>query len=262
MSKTKKTILVIDDDLAFSNSLISHLKEINFEVLHTDNADDARILLQEHQPDGVSLDMQLNNSLGTELIPDLLEGEFYCVAVSGLITHGVRKMLEKNNILYYDKTASRFHPNIVAQAFASLNFSDTEENEMKGEQTHTVSKKIIDDDILNSIIHQKLQPYKLDTKKVAYKRLVKGIFYTIKPVENQGNSLASIYDNVLNIGYRKTFVGIGRLLDEASKRYPDGFGAVIRQKSDVETTQSNLKITPSGFIDQIVLEIYSDFSEA
>ena len=141
VSKIKKLILIVDDDLAFSDHLAIHLKEMDFETIQTDNADDARSLIQKHQPDGVSLDMQLRGSLGAELVPDILNGDFYPIVVSGYITSGVRKMLEEHRILYYDKTDSRFHPSIVAKAFLFLNFSVIKDAKKNDHSSQTVDER-------------------------------------------------------------------------------------------------------------------------
>ena len=261
MSKPRKNILIVDDDLDFSNQLTICLKEMEFATLHADNVDDARTLIQKHQPDGVSLDMQLKGSLGAELIPDILNGDFYPIVVSGYITSGIRKMLEEYRVLYYDKTDSRFQPSIVAKAFSFLNFSIAKENTDRHDYHINSSKTLPDGDALKSIIRQKLQVYKFDTKKKAYDRLVKGIFYTLNPEEDQNQSLTSIYVDVLNLEYRSVFVSIKRLLDTTAKLYPNIFYQTFHKKTKEEVLLLGLKIvpTPAEFIYHIVSEIQDDF---
>lgn len=262
MLKNKKTILVVDDDFDFSNQLTVSLKEMGFEILHADNVDDARALIQKHQPDGVSLDMQLKSSLGAELVPDILNGDFYPIVVSGYVTSSIRKILEEHRILYYDKTDPRFHPSIVAKAFSFLNFSVTIENQKKDSHSLELSGELPNGHALESIIRQKLLIYKFDVKKKAYDRLVRGIFYTLMPSENQDHSLASIYVDVLNIDYRSAFVSIKRLLDACAKCHPEIFYQAYHQKTKEEVSQLGLKLvpTPAEFIYHMVSEIRDDFN--
>ncbi|MBB3225450.1 two-component system response regulator RegA [Luteibacter sp. Sphag1AF] len=66
-----RPLLIIDDDTTFARVLTRALSSRGFEVIATDNADDARALTRRHQPRYCVLDLKLGDENGLRLIPEL-----------------------------------------------------------------------------------------------------------------------------------------------------------------------------------------------
>ena len=66
-----RPLLIVDDDTTFARVLSRALTSRGFEVIATDNADDARALVRRHQPRYCVLDLKLGDENGLRLIPEL-----------------------------------------------------------------------------------------------------------------------------------------------------------------------------------------------
>ncbi|TCV94984.1 Fis family two component transcriptional regulator [Luteibacter rhizovicinus] len=66
-----RPLLIVDDDTTFARVLTRALTSRGFEVISTDNADDARALTRRHQPRYCVLDLKLGDENGLRLIPEL-----------------------------------------------------------------------------------------------------------------------------------------------------------------------------------------------
>lgn len=66
-----RPLLIVDDDPTFARVLGRALGSRGFEVITTDNADDARALTRRHQPRYCVLDLKLGDENGLRLIPEL-----------------------------------------------------------------------------------------------------------------------------------------------------------------------------------------------
>ena len=66
-----RPLLIVDDDATFARVLARALTSRGFEVISSDNADDARALARRHQPRYCVLDLKLGDENGLRLIPDL-----------------------------------------------------------------------------------------------------------------------------------------------------------------------------------------------
>ncbi|MDQ7996198.1 MAG: response regulator transcription factor [Luteibacter sp.] len=66
-----RPLLIVDDDATFARVLGRALTSRGFEVIATDNVDDARALTRRHQPRYCVLDLKLGDENGLRLIPEL-----------------------------------------------------------------------------------------------------------------------------------------------------------------------------------------------
>ncbi|NID06498.1 response regulator transcription factor [Luteibacter jiangsuensis] len=66
-----RPLLIVDDDATFARVLGRALTSRGFEVISSDNADDARALARRHQPRYCVLDLKLGEENGLRLIPEL-----------------------------------------------------------------------------------------------------------------------------------------------------------------------------------------------
>ncbi|HEY4292879.1 response regulator transcription factor [Luteibacter sp.] len=66
-----RPLLIVDDDATFARVLGRALTSRGFEVITSDNADDARTLARRHQPRYCVLDLKLGDENGLRLIPEL-----------------------------------------------------------------------------------------------------------------------------------------------------------------------------------------------
>ncbi|NID15510.1 response regulator transcription factor [Luteibacter yeojuensis] len=66
-----RPLLIVDDDATFARVLGRALTSRGFEVITSDNADDARALARRHQPRYCVLDLKLGDENGLRLIPEL-----------------------------------------------------------------------------------------------------------------------------------------------------------------------------------------------
>lgn len=66
-----RPLLIVDDDATFARVLGRALTSRGFEVISSDNADEARALARRHQPRYCVLDLKLGDENGLRLIPEL-----------------------------------------------------------------------------------------------------------------------------------------------------------------------------------------------
>lgn len=67
MSSSKPLILVVDDDRLVLATVVAGLKQAEFEVIETDNGDDAILLAREHKPTLALLDMRMQGKSGMDV---------------------------------------------------------------------------------------------------------------------------------------------------------------------------------------------------
>jgi response regulator NasT len=63
----KPLILVVDDDRLVLATVVAGLKQAEFEVIETDNGDDAILLARKHKPLLAILDMRMNGKSGMDV---------------------------------------------------------------------------------------------------------------------------------------------------------------------------------------------------
>lgn len=71
VAATGRPLLIVDDDATFARVLGRALTSRGFEVITTDNPEDARALTRRHQPRYCVLDLKLGDENGLRLIPEL-----------------------------------------------------------------------------------------------------------------------------------------------------------------------------------------------
>lgn len=73
MNNAKPTLLIIDDDTVFAETLARSIGKRGHRTLVANSADQALRLLQETEIDKVVLDMKLADTSGLKLLPQLLD---------------------------------------------------------------------------------------------------------------------------------------------------------------------------------------------
>jgi len=71
MNNKAKTLLIIEDDLAFANTLKRRLTKYNYSCEHASDSNQALLLSRKILPDFILLDMKLANESGLNLIKPL-----------------------------------------------------------------------------------------------------------------------------------------------------------------------------------------------
>jgi len=248
INEENKKILIIQNDLDFTNNLTSCLQYNKFDTLHTTNVNDALEIIAEYHPDGISLGIQLSGSLGLDFLHDIYSKNSpinyipFIIVTSGWISSHVVEILKHYKIPYYDKSSSDFKFWSVSKSFCKY-FDSVSSIPLKSIPNKNITQPkppLPTGNTLRKIIRQKLEVYPFNTKFTGYKRLVEGIYYTLIPAKNQQDSLFSIYNEVLNVSYTAAFNSISRLLKE--------------------TLKNENKLTPSDFIFQIASEIKNEYS--
>lgn len=64
----EQKLLLVEDDMAFANTLKRRLEKHGFTCWHADNTNDALLACHRHLPDYILLDMKLNTESGLNLI--------------------------------------------------------------------------------------------------------------------------------------------------------------------------------------------------
>ncbi len=67
MSTAKPLILVVDDDRLVLATVVAGLKQAEFEIIETDNGDDAILLARKHKPALALLDMRMQGKSGMDV---------------------------------------------------------------------------------------------------------------------------------------------------------------------------------------------------
>lgn len=208
----QKKILIVEDNIDFAKELIINFEQGGFATLHVDNVDAAIKILHRNTIDGISLDVQLKNSLGINLLDKIYDGQLepeqipVIIVVSSFINPQVLRTLKSHRVLHYDKAAPGFNFTVLLDSFASLlSVAPRSKNKILNVPT---------DDNLKTIIRQKLKPYEFKVKPIAYARLVDGIYYTVLSNSTQKSSLTSIYE-AMGLEFSKVYIGLRRLLREA-----------------------------------------------
>ncbi|NQY11425.1 MAG: response regulator [Flavobacteriales bacterium] len=104
MGINTKNVLIIEDDLMTSDIIKDILKENDFKNLHVaENGAKALEILAEVQIDLITLDNQLPDIFGTELIEKVrdLNSEAQIVVVSSIYSKHISDTLNQFNILAY-----------------------------------------------------------------------------------------------------------------------------------------------------------------
>jgi response regulator NasT len=71
MAATKGSILVVDDDRLVLATVAHGLSEAGYQVIDTDNGDDAILLAREHRPDLALLDIRMEGKSGFDVAQTL-----------------------------------------------------------------------------------------------------------------------------------------------------------------------------------------------
>jgi response regulator NasT len=71
MAATKGSILVVDDDRLVLATVVHGLSEAGYQVIDTDNGDDAILLAREHRPDLALLDIRMEGKSGFDVAQTL-----------------------------------------------------------------------------------------------------------------------------------------------------------------------------------------------
>ncbi len=67
MTDAKPLILVVDDDRLVLATVVAGLKQADFDIIETDNGDDAILLARKHRPALAILDMRMQGKSGMEV---------------------------------------------------------------------------------------------------------------------------------------------------------------------------------------------------
>ncbi len=67
MSETQPQILVVDDDRLVLATVVAGLRQAEFDVIETDNGDDAILLARKHRPALAILDMRMQGKSGMDV---------------------------------------------------------------------------------------------------------------------------------------------------------------------------------------------------
>ncbi len=67
MSTAKPLIMVVDDDRLVLATVVAGLKQAEFEIIETDNGDDAILLARKHKPVLALLDMRMQGKSGMDV---------------------------------------------------------------------------------------------------------------------------------------------------------------------------------------------------
>jgi response regulator NasT len=67
MSDSKPQILVVDDDRLVLATVVAGLRQAGFDIIETDNGDDAILLARKHKPALAILDMRMQGKSGMEV---------------------------------------------------------------------------------------------------------------------------------------------------------------------------------------------------
>jgi len=258
MSDIKK-LLIIEDDIHFATELKTCLETGSFETKVATNLTDASNLIATWKPDGISLDLQLGGAFSLGLIKHIYNDSMVpvnkpiLIVTSAMITAPVITVLNDYQIPYYDKTLKTFKCSLILDIFTL--FLRTPTKTQKSSFSVETTANIEDNEtLLKEKIEKTLNPFALNQKKIAYSRLVLGIFYTLSPIHQEKHSLANIYQDILDVDYHNAFVGISRLLQDAYHENPAPFYEGYHQRTKEEVAQQKIKAvpTPSDFINYVV----------
>src|SRR5512134_4065081 len=67
MTENNQQILVVDDDRLVLATLVAGLRQAGFDVIETDNGDDAILLARKHKPRLAILDMRMQGKSGMDV---------------------------------------------------------------------------------------------------------------------------------------------------------------------------------------------------
>jgi len=252
-------ILIIEDDLLFSNQVNDLFIKSGFNTKQTDNIDDALLIMTDFKPAGIYLDIQLNGPLGINLLKIILTENNYIdyvpfiIVVSSLITKQVSSILQQHQLPYYDKASSKFKIDHVVDSFTFL----TKEPQRSNPFSHLADASMqnnMSDDALKNQIHQRLSVFDFEINIAAYSHLVEAIFYYIRPPKNidlsTKNALSSIFIEVMDIDYHAGFTSVKRLIEKAFRKNSDVFLNVFPNIEKAPTV--------SDFIKHIVTDLRND----
>ena len=242
--KEKIKILIIEDELDIANQLASSLQKADFDTLHVTNIPDALEALVKYRPLGVSLDNQLDGTIGLNFIKTIYSEDSpvdyipNIIVVSNWLSPPAIDLLREYKINYYIKSISTFSYTLVADSFSI--FFDPVPSSVN---MHTLSQDIrpsqLTESDLRKIIHKKLEIYNFDRTKVGYGRLVSGIYYTL--LHKQKITLVTIYNDITNDDYQAALKSISRSIETSPAYKPD-----------------EKRPTPTEFIFQITTEIENE----
>jgi DNA-binding response OmpR family regulator len=69
----KKVILLVEDDVPLRTFIADRLRASDIDVLETGNGDEVLGIIEQHQPDGIVLDIMLPGKSGMEILAALRE---------------------------------------------------------------------------------------------------------------------------------------------------------------------------------------------
>jgi len=263
-----KKLLIVEDNLAFSNELTHCLKNGGFAVFAASSVQQALEIVKTEKPDGISLDIQLADSLGFNLISAIEINNYYngkmpvITVVSSLIGLQTIPILKQNQIPYYDKSLPTFRPEMILDYFTFALKANFNQPAFPRElpKLQTIPPTSTSD--LKVLIKQKLDNYGFNKRATAYNRLTDAVYYTLMPTENQLHSLTSIFVDVLNTDFNTAFVGMKKLLIDTFKQNPQNFYDFYHKKSREELLQLGVKEipTPSDFVYRIAEDVRKENS--
>ena len=244
----KEKILIIENDLDFVNRLAICLQNGGFDVIHVTTIKEGLKLLVELCPPAILVDIQLDGGpFGLDFLQTVLSENSpvdyrpEMIVVSSFITSSVERFLNDKQIMHFNKSLPGFNCSMILKSLHVLiddsSFSSNTNTSKEGSPQNLT---LPTGEVLKKIISEKLSSYDFDVKSTGYKRLVKGIYYTLLPESYQEDSLVSIYRDVLKLSYDTAFNSITRSIHKAFKGKPAP--------------------TPTDFINEIVAEIRKDYS--
>jgi len=259
---TNNKILIIEDDMDFAAGLSNCLESSGLEVKHVKSVEAALKIIPELRPNGITLDMQLEDEFGYNLLKVLTVENSYIdyvpaiIVVSSMVNARLLRILQEYQIPHYNKIASNFEYRLVAEMFSAYlttySFNNSSIINNMSKENEKRSGYLPEGKELRTIIYKHLRQYNLNIKVIAYERLVDGIFYTLQSDEPM--NLTKIYLEITNVDYHTAFSGIRKLIIDSFKNNPSSFFNHFHKKTKEEIIQDGTKMipTPNEFIYHIV----------
>lgn len=261
ISMKMNNILIIEDDLQFSQPLAKRLESDGFKTKQVSSSHEALNVLANFKPKGVILDLQLTDEFTLNLLNLLktkktaLDYVPFIIVLSHMINADMLKILKKYQVPYYNKSSQHFNQQSIVDAFKSYFYFDNVALEFEASNLNAHSPKDLNTADLNFVVHKFLSRYHLKIDRVAYGRLIEIIIHL---VENQS------FPKLINLtlfsdesDYHNTYKGIGTLIKKAYDENPEPFFEFFHKKTEAEVKTSGSKLIPTTnqFIYHVVSEI-------
>jgi len=226
----KPKILIVDADIEFANEFKDYLVNGGYHVLPIkDNVKDGIDAINEYQPDGVALDIQLKDGTGLDILNYLKPGlgsgfDPVLIVVSSYLDNRIIALLNKKKCLYFDKSYNYKHESVLNYFNDMMLIDVQQEGSVVVEHKIDAAKRIQrTDERTKYLIHKKLTVLGFNSRVIAYQYLVDAIHYIISPDQSQVACLTRIFEEVTYVQYNSAFNGIKRLIAATFEQNPESF---------------------------------------